>query len=145
MGKHIKFCVILKKILSNDKKDSAKQEGIEDTPTNEITNAGLTEKMLYLYDTLLEQSEKDPERDIIGPFMIKPCKETYPDYYSVIKNPMDMETIKKCIKSNSYKTLKLFKSDVTLMFDNCKAYNDPSSILYQDACELKKFFNDLNQ
>ena len=146
--KHIKFCVILKKILSNDKKDSVKQEGIEDTPTsptNKITNAGLTEKMLYLYDTLLKQSEKDPERDIIGPFMIKPCEETYPDYYSVINNPMDMETIKKRIKSNSYKTLKKFKSDVILMFENCKAYNEPTSILHQDACELQKFFNDINQ
>ena len=146
--KHIKFCVILKKILSNDKKDSVKQEGIKDTttsPTKEITNAGLTEIFMYLYDTLLEQSEKDPERDIIGPFMIKPCEETYPDYYSVIKNPMDMETIKKRIKSNLYKTLKKFKSDVILMFENCKAYNEPTSILHQDACELQKFFNDLNQ
>ena len=108
-------------------------------------NAGLTEKMLYLYDTLLKQSETDLERDIIGPFMVKPCKETYPDYYSVIKNPMDMETIKKRIKSSSYKTLKKFKSDVNLLFDNCKAYNDPTSILHQDACELQFFFNKVYQ
>ena len=123
----------------------ASEEGIEDTPVtspiNEITNAGLTDKMLYLYDTLLEQSETDPERDIIGPFMVKPCKETYPDYYRFIKNPMDMETVKKRIKSSSYKTFKKFKSDVTLMFENCKAYNDPTSILHQDACELQKIFN----
>ena len=145
---HIKFCVILKTILSNDKKDCIKKEGIDDSPTsptNEITNAGLTEKMLYLYDTLLKQSEKDPERDIIGPFMIKPCKETYPDYYSVIKNPMDMETIKKRIKSNSYQTLKKFKSVVILMFENCKAYNEPNSILHQDACELQSFFDKVYQ
>ena len=98
--------------MSNDKKDSVKQEGLKDTttsPTKEITNAGLTEIFMYLYDTLLEQSEKDPERDIIGPFMIKPCEETYPDYYSVIKHPIDMETIKKRIKSNLYKTLKSSK------------------------------------
>ena len=73
--------------------------------TNKINNAGLTEKMLYFYHTLIKQSEKDAERDIIGPFMVKPCKEIYPDYYSVIKNPMDMETIKYRIKSSAYKTL----------------------------------------
>ena len=117
------------------------KEGIDDTPTN----AGLTEFFLYLYDTLLKQSETNPERDIIGPFMVKPCKETYPDYYSVIKNPMDMETIKKRIKSSSYKTLKKFKCDVTLIFENCKAYNDPNSILHQDACELQIFFNKVYQ
>ena len=77
--------------------------------------------------------------------MKKPCEETYPDYYSIINNPMDMETIKKRIESNSYKTLKKFKSDVNLMFDNCIAYNDPTSILHQDAIELQIFFNKVYQ
>jgi hypothetical protein len=81
--KHIKFCVILKQILNNGK-DCVTKDGIEDTPTSptkEINNVELTEKMLNLYDALVKQSETDPERDIIGPFMVKPCKETYPDYY----------------------------------------------------------------
>ena len=147
MKEHIKFCDILKMILKNE--DAIIKEGtIDDTstnPTNKISNDRLTEKMLYLYNTLIKRSEIDPERDIIGPFMVKPCKETYPDYYTVIKNPMDMETIKKRIKSNSYETLKKLKSDVTLMFDNCKTYNDPNSILHQDACELQIFFNKVYQ
>ena len=147
MKEHIKFCDILKMILKNE--DAIIKEGtIDDTstnPTNKISNDGLTEKMLYLYNTLIKRSEIDPERDIIGPFMVKPCKETYPDYYTVIKNPMDMETIKKRIRSNSYETLKKLKSDVTLMFDNCKTYNDPNSILHQDACELQIFFNKVYQ
>ena len=103
-------------------------------------NAGLKEKMLYLYDTLLKQSETEPERDIIGPFMVKPCKESYPDYYSVIKKPMDMEIIKKRIKSSSYKTLTKFKNDVTLMFNNCiveKIWLIPCVLLV--CCELLKF------
>ena len=96
-------------------------------------------KMQHLYDTLI--SHEDPIRDIIGPFMIKPCKKAFPQYYKVIKNPIDMETINKRIKSNFYKSLDQFTADVKLMFENCKQYNDPASILYQDACDLLKIFN----
>ena len=49
-----------------------------------------------------------------------PCKDTYPDYYNFIKNPMDMETINNRIKSNFYKTIKKFSADVNQMFENCK-------------------------
>ena len=95
--------------------------------------------MQHLYDTLI--SHEDPIRDIIGPFMVKPCKKAFPQYYKVIKNPIDMETINKRIKSNFYKSLDQFTADVKLMFENCKQYNDPASILYQDACDLLKIFN----
>ena len=41
-------------------------------------------------------------------FMELPSKKLYPDYYTVINNPMDMKTINEKIKSNSYKTLEEF-------------------------------------
>ena len=94
--------------------------------------------MRQLYDLLL--SQEDPERDIIGPFMNRPCKKTYPQYYNVVKNPIDMDTINKRIKSKFYKTLKDFSADVNLMFDNCKLYNDPRSLLHKDACDLQDIF-----
>ena len=100
--------------------------------------AELAKKMRHLYDTLI--NEEDPERDIIGPFMTKPCKKTYPQYYNVVKNPIDMETINKRIKSKFYKTLEEFSADVNLMFDNCKLYNNPNSVLYKDACNLQEIF-----
>ena len=100
--------------------------------------AELAKKMRHLYDILI--NEEDPERDIIGPFMTKPCKKTYPQYYNVVKNPIDMETINKRIKSKFYKTLEEFSADVNLMFDNCKLYNNPTSVLYKDACNLQEIF-----
>ena len=74
-----------------------------------------------------------------------PCKDTYPDYYNFIKNPMDMETINSRIKSNSYKTIKKFSADVNQMFENCKFYNEPESILHQDACKLQKLFQKVRE
>ena len=102
-------------------------------------NIEMVNKMRHLYGLLKSQTE--PDRDIIGPFMLKPSREIYPDYYNFIKNPIDMETIDANINSNHYKTMKKFRSDVNLMFENCKFYNESESLLHQDACKLQKFFN----
>ena len=79
--------------------------------------------MLYLYETLLNHRNCEGHA-IIQPFMVKPDIKDYPDYYSIIENPIDMQTINDRIKSNSYyKTFEEFSNDIALMFDNCKKYN----------------------
>ena len=79
--------------------------------------------MLYLYETLLNHRNCEGHA-IIQPFMVKPDIKDYPDYYSIIENPIDMQTISDRIKSNSYyKTFEEFSNDIALMFDNCKKYN----------------------
>ena len=79
--------------------------------------------MLYLYETLLNHRNCEGHA-IIQPFMVKPSIKDYPDYYSIIENPIDMQTINDRIKSNHYyKTFEGFSDDVALMFDNCKKYN----------------------
>jgi hypothetical protein len=79
--------------------------------------------MLYLYETLLNHRNCEGHA-IIQPFMVKPCIKDYPDYYSIIENPIDMQTINDRIRSsNYYKTFEEFSNDIALMFDNCKKYN----------------------
>ena len=99
----------------------------------------LKEKMQHMYEILLnyKNAEGFP---LIGPFLKKPCKLTFPDYYDLIKNPIDMETINKSIKSNTYKTLDEFSSDINLMFENCQLYNRPTSKLFIDAAKLQRIF-----
>ena len=99
----------------------------------------MEDKMRHLYNLLANQT--DPERDIMEPFMSEPCKKTYPDYYNFIKNPINLVKIDERITSNYYKTMKTFRSDVNLMFENCKSYNESDSLLHQDACKLQKIFN----
>ena len=61
-----------------------------------------------------------------------------PDYPIIIKNPMDLGTIKKKIKSKKYKNLHEFINDIQLVWDNCKTYNDPSSEIYSQAEFMEK-------
>jgi transcriptional activator SPT7 len=45
---------------------------------------------------------------------------------SVIKHPMDLQTMGRKIKSHSYMSKKAFADDLTLIWDNCLTYNtDP--------------------
>lgn len=54
--------------------------------------------------------------------------QDYPDYYEVIKNPIDMEKISHKLKSFLYNTLEEIVSDFILMFDNACKYNEPGML-----------------
>ncbi|CAO3616923.1 unnamed protein product [Cunninghamella echinulata] len=56
-----------------------------------------------------------------------------PDYYDVIKNPMDLSKIKEKIDSKSYSSLAEFEDDVRLMLNNCYQYNGPGSYAYNQG------------
>jgi hypothetical protein len=47
------------------------------------------------------------------------------DYHNVIKQPMDLATIKSKLDSNLYRHKEEFADDVRLMFKNCFTYNPP--------------------
>ncbi|OAX44085.1 Bromodomain-containing protein [Rhizopogon vinicolor AM-OR11-026] len=62
-----------------------------------------------------------------------------PDYYGVIKRPMDFSTMEHKLDTNQYSTLKVFLDDVQLVLDNCKLYNPETSIYHRNAVRLEKF------
>ncbi|KAF8161610.1 hypothetical protein B0H34DRAFT_841288 [Crassisporium funariophilum] len=46
-----------------------------------------------------------------------------PDYYDVIQNPMDLQTMLKKVKQKQYKSKRDFKDDLDLIWSNCFTYN----------------------
>lgn len=87
-----------------------------------------------LNDLEEESTEDDiPNRGIIDPFIELPDKYDYPDYYTIIKNPICMNQIKKKINKKEYQSLKQFRQDIGLLCNNCRTYNEDTSLLYQDA------------
>ncbi|KAF6173415.1 hypothetical protein GIB67_027110 [Kingdonia uniflora] len=64
-----------------------------------------------------------------------------PDYYEVIKNPMDLQTMLKRLESEQYYvTFDMFCADVERMFQNARCYNSPGTIYYKCATRLENFF-----
>ncbi|KAK3179973.1 Transcriptional activator spt7 [Lecanicillium sp. MT-2017a] len=57
------------------------------------------------------------------PFLTRVNKRDAPDYYTFIKNPMDLGTMTKKLKSLTYKSKADFVADLNLIWDNCLKYN----------------------
>ncbi|KFW62179.1 Bromodomain testis-specific protein [Pygoscelis adeliae] len=63
-----------------------------------------------------------------------------PDYYSIIKKPMDLSTIKKRLEHNYYTKAVECIEDFKTMFLNCYLYNKPGDDIVFMAQELEKVF-----
>ncbi|XP_063225207.1 protein polybromo-1 isoform X8 [Bacillus rossius redtenbacheri] len=95
------------------------------------------QKLKTLYDTIKDY--KDPKgRQLSLIFQKLPSKIEYPDYYEVIKRPIDLERISQKLKTSQYETLDDIVSDFVLMFDNACKYNEPDSQIYKDALMLQR-------
>jgi E1A/CREB-binding protein len=71
---------------------------------------------------------------------VDPVELGLPDYFEVIKRPMDLGTIKKKLENGCYHSLEEFKENVNLTFDNAMLYNPEGSVVYNMAKEMKAKF-----
>jgi bromodomain-containing protein 8 len=63
-------------------------------------------------------------------------KSEAPDYYDIVKRPMDLKTVKAKIKDNSITNSQEFQRDIYLMFVNAMMYNRPRSDIFKMAEEV---------
>uniref|UniRef100_A0A671W9G4 E3 ubiquitin-protein ligase TRIM33 n=1 Tax=Sparus aurata TaxID=8175 RepID=A0A671W9G4_SPAAU len=62
----------------------------------------------------------------------KPVPSSVPNYYKIIKQPMDLKRVKKRLQLRSsqyYQSVQDFVSDMRLIFKNCAKYNEMSRII----------------
>ncbi|XP_020629233.1 bromodomain-containing protein 3-like isoform X1 [Orbicella faveolata] len=62
------------------------------------------------------------------------------DYHDIIKQPMDMGTIKVKMDAREYNSSSEFAADVRLMFSNCYRYNPPDHDVVKMARQLQDVF-----
>ncbi|CAL5327404.1 unnamed protein product [Camellia sinensis] len=67
-------------------------------------------------------------------------KLNIPDYFNVIKHPMDLGTVKSKLLSGEYSSLLGFAADVRLTFSNAMTYNPPGNHVHFMAETLSKYF-----
>ncbi|XP_030370298.1 protein polybromo-1 [Scaptodrosophila lebanonensis] len=103
-------------------------------------NAAIKKKILTIQKYLVDYSVAN--RRPIELFMEKPPRKVYPDYYDIIQNPIDMNTIEHNIRTDRYATVEDVVSDYRLMFSNCRQYNEEGSNIYEDANTLERALNE---
>jgi E1A/CREB-binding protein len=73
---------------------------------------------------------------------VDPVELGLPDYFEVIKNPMDLGTVKKRLENGLYRSINEVEVDINLTFDNAMLYNPEGSVVWSMAKELKDKFVD---
>ncbi|GFP85044.1 transcription factor gte9 [Phtheirospermum japonicum] len=68
-------------------------------------------------------------------------KHNIPDYFTIIKHPMDLGTVQKKLLSNHYSNPMDFAADVRLTFKNAMTYNPKGHVVHDMADEMNKFFD----
>lgn len=67
---------------------------------------------------ILNSLKREPKATV---FLHKVTKKEAPNYFDIIKNPMDLGTMTK--KIHLYRSMSEFKSDLDLIWSNCLLYN----------------------
>ncbi|XWS08016.1 hypothetical protein CRYUN_Cryun41cG0041000 [Craigia yunnanensis] len=62
-----------------------------------------------------------------------------PDYFTVVKNPIDLDTIKSKLAKNTYLGIEEFVADIKLTFSNAMLYYPPSNNVHKMAEEINEF------
>lgn len=101
----------------------------------------LVSQMKRLIKTVIDYKDPD-DRQLSDPFMKLPPRRELPDYYEVIKKPMDIMKIKHKITDHRYRSLDDLESDFMLLCRNAQAYNIETSTIYEDSIKLQSVFTD---
>ncbi|XP_060762899.1 bromodomain-containing protein 3b isoform X7 [Neoarius graeffei] len=116
---------------------------IVNPPPPEVTNPSKpgrkTNQLQYMQNVVVKTLWR---HQFAWPFYtpVDAIKLNLPDYHKVIKNPMDMGTIKKRLENNYYWTAGECMQDFNTMFTNCYIYNKPTDDIVLMAQALEKIF-----
>uniref|UniRef100_A0A182KDU6 Bromodomain adjacent to zinc finger domain protein 1A n=1 Tax=Anopheles christyi TaxID=43041 RepID=A0A182KDU6_9DIPT len=97
----------------------------EDLPLNSVA-------LYTLIDDILKHQNS-------WPFNRPVSAKEVPDYYAVIKNPMDFARIKSKLNMGDYKINEQMLSDVQLVFRNCDLYNTDETDVYRIGRDLERY------
>ncbi|XP_062049422.1 bromodomain testis-specific protein isoform X3 [Lepus europaeus] len=106
---------------------------------NTKKNGRLTNQLQYLQKVVLKALWK---HSFSWPFQqpVDAVKLKLPDYYTIIKSPMDLNTIKKRLENKYYVKASECIEDFNTMFSNCYLYNKPGDDIVLMAQTLEKLF-----
>ncbi|KAJ7262324.1 hypothetical protein B0H12DRAFT_1321935 [Mycena haematopus] len=98
---------------------TAVKDGRRQAPDSKLTDPfydSLEGLLLDLRTTSIDNHDAEA-------FLKPVSKAEVPDYYDVITNPMDLQTMLKKVKQKQYKSKREFKDDLDLIWSNCFTYN----------------------
>lgn len=93
---------------------------------------------------ILKEFTSKKHESISWPFLepVDPVSMDCPNYFDVIRNPMDLSTIQNKLLNGEYETANDFEKDIRLMFSNCFAFNPEGTAVNMMGHKLESLFNE---
>ena len=118
------------------KKDIVKRDPTPPPGGDENFDANLLRNFLRpVWERLHGSDDAMPFR-----YPVDPIQLNIPDYFDIIKKPMDLATIGQKLDTGFYKHPWEFCDDMWLMFDNAWLYNKKNSKVYKYSTKLSEMF-----
>ncbi|KAK8893421.1 hypothetical protein M9Y10_021841 [Tritrichomonas musculus] len=74
---------------------------------------------------------------------VDPILDGCPDYTKIIKQPMDLGTVERNLRNDSYQNFSAFRDDVELIWTNAITFNGKDELISIFADQLRKWFRHL--
>uniref|UniRef100_A0A674HMH1 SWI/SNF related, matrix associated, actin dependent regulator of chromatin, subfamily a, member 4 n=1 Tax=Taeniopygia guttata TaxID=59729 RepID=A0A674HMH1_TAEGU len=112
----------------------------------------LTRKMRKIVDAVIKYKDRwarpvrgSSGRQLSEVFIQLPSRKELPEYYELIRKPVDFKKIKERIRNHKYRSLNDLEKDVMLLCQNAQTFNLEGSLIYEDSIVLQSVFTSVRQ
>merc|ERR1719232_1874604 len=126
------------------KKRGREDEDDEGRRKKRKANKKLVKKMKKLIEAVVGYEDSDG-RILSEPFYKLPSRKELPDYYEVIRKPVDIAKIQKRIEEEHYDDMDALEKDFALMCKNTQQYNEDGSLIFEDSIVLQSVFTNARE
>merc|ERR1711936_84230 len=128
------------------KKSKKRRDEDEDEPRKKKKKGSKTlrKKMKKLIEVVMQYEDSDG-RVLSEPFYKLPSRKELPDYYEIIKKPVDIAKIQQRIDDEKYDDMSALQKDFMLLCTNTQQYNEDGSLIFEDSIVLQSVFTNARE
>ncbi|XP_073979310.1 ATP-dependent helicase brm-like isoform X2 [Rhodnius prolixus] len=126
------------------KGDDDDDEPVSKRKRYSASETALRRQMKTVMNIVVKYTDSD-SRVLSEPFMKLPSRYKYPDYYELIKKPIDIKKILNKVEECKYADFDELQKDFMQLCKNAQIYNEEASLIYEDSIVLQSVFTNARQ
>ncbi|XP_056146440.1 probable global transcription activator SNF2L2 [Lampris incognitus] len=104
----------------------------------------LTRQLNTLVDMVINYKD-GLGRQISKGFVQLPSKKEVPEYYELIRKPVDFRRIRERVRNHKYRSVGDLEKDILLLCHNAQSFNLEGSQIYEDSIVIRSVFESARQ
>merc|ERR1712130_248352 len=133
-----------KKKKSMRRRHEGEEHGEEPRRKKRPGDVRMMGKMKKLIEVVMQYEDSDG-RVLSEPFYKLPSRKELPDYYEIIKKPVDIAKIQQRIDDEKYEDMSALQKDFMQLCTNTQQYNEDGSLIFEDSIVLQSVFTNARE